>query len=226
MSRLTVDEIQSRVAGFVDQDEATANISTADYSLRLKYLNMAQHEWAEIYDWKVLYNEYNMNVSTSTGNASVALPNDFRKLASYPNITYDGTNSSLYAEVDPREDGMYGATDKRVWVLGTPQEGYILRIFGSTLASGSSVKVPYFRSPVSLASPANIADCPNADYLVKRTIALIWEAREDSRFPQYKAEAERLLANLIEFENVPSSAMDDRIRTNEEKKYDFRLGQD
>lgn len=225
MSRITVDEIQSRVAAFTDQDEDTSAISTDDYSLRLKYINMAQHEWAEAYDWSVLYTQYNMNISTSTGNASIALPNDFRKLAAYPNIIYDGTNVGPFKEVGPLDDYRYLPTDRRVWVLGSPNSGYVLRVFGASLSSGASVNIPYYRSPVSLASPANIADCPNADFLIKRSVALLWEARQDDRFPQYKADAERTLANLIEFESVPSPAFDDRIRTLSELDGDFRMGE-
>ena len=62
--RLTTDECQSQIAATVDQDENTANLSSSDYSLRLKYLNIAQEEWAETTDWQALYSEYNMNVST------------------------------------------------------------------------------------------------------------------------------------------------------------------
>ena len=152
------------------------------------------------------------------------LPNDFRKLASFPQISYDGTNTAKYSEVRPEEDAQYGATDKRVWILGSPQGGYTLRIFGSTLASGASVKVPYYRSPISLVSPANIPDIPNTDFLVKRTIAQIWEAREDPRFPQAKSDADRVLANLLEFEQAPSRAFDDRVKTQEELRFSFRIG--
>ena len=225
MANISVNEIQARVASIVDQDENTANISTTDYSLRLKYINMGLREWAESSDWQTLFAEYNMRVSTSTGNASVVLPTEFRKLAGYPKITYDGTATRDFPEVLPQEDGQYGATDRRVWILGNPDDRYILRVFGSTLASGASVKVPYYASPQSLVSPANIAEIPNQDYLVQRTIAHIWEAREDGRFPQAKAEAERILRNMMEYENAFSrAAAYDRVKTIDETKYKFRWG--
>lgn len=224
--RLSVDEIQSRIAAISDQDEATSNIDATDYSLRLKYINKGQHEWAEIQDWQTLFKEYNMNVSTSTGNASVALPNDFRKLAGYPKITFDGTNTESFSEVLPQEDH-YDANEKRVWILGNPNSGYILRVFGGTLASGASVKVPYFSSPGSLASPADISVVPNAEYLVQKTLSLIWESREDPRFPQAKAEAEKILQNMMERENTFNRASDYfRAKTWEEQKFGFRWGKD
>src|SRR3990167_7346378 len=227
MSRLSVDEIQSRIAAVVDQDEDTGNISSTDYSLRLTYINSGLHRWAEIYPWQVLYGEYNMLVSTSTGNASIVLPVNFRKLASYPKITYDGVSTEEFPEVLPQEDGQYTDTDKRVWLMGNPAGGYILRVFGTTLVSGASVKVPYYKAPASLVSPANLVDVPNADYVVQRTTAAIWESREDPRFPQAKVEAERILQNMIEYENVFSRASDaDRAKTVEQTKYNFRIGRD
>lgn len=225
MARLTVDNIQSKVASLVDQDENTSNLDSTDYSLRLTYLNRSLFKWAEIQDWQVLFKEYNMAVSTSTGNASVVLPNNFRKLAGYPKITFDGTNTADYAEVLPQND-QYEKTEKRVWILGNPNSGYILRVFGATLASGASVKVPYFASPVSLASPADIPEIPNAEYLVQDCIAQIWESREDPRFPQAKADADRILSNMLTFENTQNVASDwGRVKTVDEIKYGTRWGE-
>lgn len=227
MSRLSVDEIQSRVASMVDQDESTANLDSTDYSLRLTYINRELQEWAEIQNWQTLFSQYNMVISTSTGNASVVLPNDFRKLAGFPKITFDGSATANFPEVLPQQDG-YEPTDKRVWILGNPNSGYILRIFGTTLASGASVQVPYFRAPASVASPANIPDIPNSDYLVQKTIAMIWESREDPRFPQAKSEAERILQNMMEKENTFNEASDYyRAKTVDETKFgEFSWGKD
>lgn len=225
MARSTLDSIQSRVASVVDQDENTSNIDSTDYSLRLAYINRSLFRWAEIQDWQVLFKEYNMLVSTSTGNASVVLPTDFRRLAGYPQITFDAVTTDLYPEVLPQEDN-YEASERRVWILGDPSDRYILRVFGATLASGASVKVPYFASPVSLASPADIAEIPNTEYLVQDCIAQLWESREDNRFPQAKADAERILQNMMTFENTHNSASDyNRVKTVDERKYGMRWGE-
>ena len=224
MARLSTDEIQSRIAAVVDQDEDTSAISTDDYSLRLKYLNMAQSEWAETYDWDVLYTEYHMNVSTATGNASIALPQNFRKLASFPQIVYDGTNGASFPAVDLLDDKQYASTDKRVEILGNPEDTYTLHVLGVDLSSGASVMVPYFKSVGSLASPANIPTIPNADFLVKWSIAKVWESREDPRFPQAKAEAQQLLSNMIEFENTKNPVYNDSVKTQDETRWGFRWG--
>lgn len=222
MSRLTLDELQGRIASVVDQDPETSNIDTDDYALRRTYLNMAQHEWQEAYDWQALYKEFNCLVSTSAANASIALPADFRRLASYPRIGGDD-----YAETRPQEASRFGPTDKRVEVLGNPGDAYTLRVYGTTLASGTSVTVPYYASAGSLSTSSDISMVPNADYLVKRAVAYVLEAREDGKFPQMKQEAERILSNMLERENVHGEASTfDRVRTVEETRFNFRMGRD
>lgn len=225
--KITTDEVQSRIASIVDQNESTSAISSTDYSLRLKYINMALLEWAETYDWQCLYNEYNALISTSTGNASVALPTDFRKLASYPKITWDGSTTDEFPETRPQEAGKYLSTDKRIEILGNPQDTYTLRVYGVTLSSGASVKIPYYMSVQSLVSPSNVAEIPNPDYLVRRTIAHIWETREDPRFVEAKADAEKILRNMLEYENVfGEAAVHSRVYTQDEAKFNHRWGRD
>lgn len=217
--RESVDLLQSRIAGILEQDPTIGNIDSNDYALRLSYMNLAMREWAEAYDWQALYKEFNSLISTSAGNASVALPSDFRKLASYPVITYDGSNTALFPETRPQEAGQYAATDKRIEILGN-NKGYVMRIYGSTLASGASLKVPYYASVQSLATTTDVPEIPNADYLVKRVVAYWWESREDARFPEMKQEAERILATLIDYENTFGEASaSDRVKTPEETKY-------
>ena len=225
--RIPVDEINSRVAAVVDLDENIANLDTEDATLRRKYMEMAQREWAESSDWKALYAEYNMNISTATGNASVVLPADFRKLAGIAQVAYDGTSNDQFPATLPTEQYQYDDQYKRVAVLGSPYGGYVLRIFGASLASGTSVKVPYYRSPVSLSTGTTIPDVPNSEYLVQRTIAYVWEARGDERFPLAKSEAQNILANMIEYENVfPQGADYDHAKTVEQTRYNFRVGRD
>lgn len=227
MTRISVDLVQSRVASIVDEDPSSSNISTADYALRLAYMNMALTEWSEAYDWQALYTEYNTLTSTSTGNASIALPTDFRKLASFPVITYDGATSAQFPDTRPQTAGQYGSNDKRVQITGNPQDGYNMAVLGTALSSGVSIKVPYYMSVQSLVSPANIAEIPNPDYLVKRTIAYWWEARGDDRFPQMKLEAERILGTMLDYENTFGEAStDDRVKTVEQTRHgDFRWGE-
>lgn len=221
---VSVDEIQSRVAAVLDQNESTSAISAADYSLRLKYMNMGLLEWSQINDWQVLYKEYNVLVSTSSANASIALPDDFRKPSSRPLITYDGVTTEAFSITLPQNAPEYDSLQRRVEYLGNDFSGKTLRVYGTDLVSGASVKVPYYSSPQSLASPANIIPVSNPDYLVKRTLAYWWEAREDARFPSAKADAQQILQNMIEQENVyPVGADYGRVKT-VEQGVGFRIG--
>lgn len=227
MARFSVDEIQGRIAAIVDQDESTSNISAGDYSLRLKYINMSLSEWQESVNWQALYSEYNTLTSTSTGNASIALPSDYRKSAGPVKITWDGTITNEFIETLPQQAHQYEDTVKRYEILGNNQDQYTLRVRGATLSSGASIKIPYYMSVQSLVSPANIAEIPNPDYLIKRSVAYIWESREDNRFPGMKQEAEKILRNMIEYENIFSEgASTSRVKTQDESNFGFRWGKD
>lgn len=221
---LSVNELENRLASLVDQSSTAPTNTSDDWNLRLKFLNMSQSEWAELYDWQALYKEYNTLTSTNTGNCSVTLPSDFRKFGSFPKLAGDD-----YNEVRPQEKSKYLSSDKFVSLLGNPADGYTMVIHPGTtdaqVASGASVFVSYYASAASLVSPANISMCPNPDYLVTRAKAYLWESREDGRFPQAKQEAEKILQRMLEFENVHSEAStDDRVKTYEESRYSFRIG--
>lgn len=222
---VSLNDVQSKVAAILDQNESTSAISAADYSLRREYINMAQREWAETYDWRSLYRESNLRVSTSTGNASVAMPTDFRKLAQMPRITYDGATTEFFPEIRPQEKHMYSDTDLYIYLLGDQNAGFTMFVNAGTLSSGASILLPYYRSPASLVSPTNIAMCPNPEYLVQRTLAYVWESQVDERCPQAKFEADKILRQMLEYEQVYGESYDDRVVTTERKNFsNFRWG--
>lgn len=223
--RVTLDNVQSRIAAVLDQNEDTADISSADYSLRRTYINMAQREWSETYDWRSLYRESNLRVSTSTGNASVVLPREFRKLAAMPRITYDGSTTEFFPEIRPQEKHMYASTDLFVYVMGDQESEHIMFVNAGTLSSGASIMLPFYRSVVSLVSPTNVVMCPNPEYLVQRSLAYVWESQADERFPQAKQEADKILRQMLEHEQVYGEGYEDRIQTTERKNFNnFRWG--
>lgn len=224
---MTVDLIQSRVASIVDQNPSTSSLSASVYALRLAYINMALQEWSEAYDWQTLYTEYGTQTSTSTGNASIALPSDFRKLASFPVITVDGANTYAFPDTRPQTARQFISSDKRVEITGNPQDGYNMAVFGTALASGASIKVPYYKSVQSLATSSDIAEIPNPQYLIKRTISYWWEARNDPRYISVQQEAERILGTMIDYENTFGEASTfDRVKTVDETVYgDRRWGE-
>ncbi len=216
----TVDQIQSEVASVIDGDPVTANISSGDYALRLKYMNMALSEWEGTYDWQCLYNEYNVLVSVATGNASIALPTDFRKPASKPFIA-----GKALTIIRGQENFQYQPTDQRVAFFGNPKLNYTLVVYGTTLASGASITVPYYRSAGSLATSSDVPSIPDAQYLTRRTIAFWYESHDDDRFLNAKLDAERILGNLIDYENVfAEGSSSERVHSVDEINNRFRLG--
>lgn len=224
---LNVSQLQKRIAAIVDQDATEPTVAGDDWNLRLEFINMAQKEWSESYAWQVLYKEFYSQTSVSTGNATLSLPNDFRKLSSFPRIASgDGTSVDSYSEIRPQEKDQYSDTDKYVCIIGTEKDGYKMYIHPESLCSGASILVPYLSTPSSLATTTDVSPCPAPEYLIQRSIAYLWEAREDNRFPLAKAEADKILARLLEFESTYNDASAyDRVKTREEKYYSFRIGE-
>lgn len=224
---MTVDNIMGRIAAIVDQDPDTSNISTGDYALRLRYMNMALMDWSETWNWQTLFREYNVLASTSSANASVVLPSNFRKSAGPALIAHDGANTDVFPETQQQNARDYPDNHKRVAILGNPADGYVLRVYGVDMVSGASIKFPFYVSPTSLATSSDVPMIPNPNYLIKKTIGYLWESREDSRFQLMLAEADQILQNMIEYENMfPVDADYGRVKTVEETQYKFRLGRD
>ncbi len=187
----------------------------------LIFTKTAIGEYENAYDWQHLYSEYNVLVSTASNNASIALPQDFRKPASKPWIA--GTQ---YPIVRPQESGQFAPTKNRVSFFGNPRVNYTLVVFGDPLASGASITLPYYRSAGSLATTTDVPSIPDTQFLTQRAIAYWYEGHEDARFPSAMQEAQRILATLIDYENVfPEGSTDDHAKTKEEQT-NFRIGED
>ena len=217
----------SSVAALVDQNQDTTQISSADYALRLRYMNMALDEWSEAYDWDCLYKEYNTMTSTASGNATVMMPSDFRKLASFPKITHTGNQTDAFPEVLPYQDNQFNDTDLRVNLFGNPNLGYSMLVKGVNMQSGASIMIPYYYAPASLASGVQIPEIPCGQFIFKRTIAYLWQGREDPRFPAMQSDAQNELMNLIQFEETKGRAsFDDTVKTVEQTRAQYRWGRD
>jgi hypothetical protein len=226
---MTIDEVQSQIAAVLDQDEDTSSVSTDDYSLRLTYINRREKAWSEAGKWESLVKEYNTLTSTNSGNCSISLPSDFRTISSFPVIAYDGVNSSEFTQIRPQEEsGFDSKSQKYVKILGNKNAGYTMVVNSANsdrqLSSGASIKVLYFSTPASHASPADVIYCPNPEYIVQGVVADIWEAQEDARFQGAKSEANIILSNMLEFENTPSEAAYNRQVRPVEQKYNYRWG--
>ena len=225
----TVDEIQAGIAGTIDLDPEVSHISAEDYALRLKYINRRERAWSEIGKWQCLIKEYNTLTSTNSGNCSISLPVDFRSLSVYPEITFDGVHTVKFPEIRPQEEAHFDKESSQyIKIMGNPYSGYTMVVNPATsdkqLASGASIKVLYFSTPASLASPTDVVTCPNPEYLIEGVIADIWGAQEDARFQAAKAQANITLSNMLEFEFTPSEAAYNRGVKTYEQRYGFKWG--
>ena len=228
---ITLEEIQARIAAIIDQDSEAPDYSSEDWLLRRRYINMAQDEWAQLYNWPSLFREYNTMTSTSTSNVTVSLPTDFRVISGYPKVPTNGTNDE-FPQVLPQQRSQKDKTDKYFYQVGDRRLGYSLVFNPGTasgqFASGASIYINYFATPASLVSPSDISSCPDAEYLVKRATAYLLESREDPRYPNAKVEDEKILQRLLKRETTHNESQNDysRIRTVEETRYGFRIGRD
>lgn len=216
--------LQTSLAALVDQS-ITVTDGDTDWDLRLQYLNSAQREWAEVYPWKILIKESNSltSLATSGGTATIAMPSTFRKLAGYPKIAESSTYA--YPEIRPQEKDQYTSSDHYCYVLGNPSDSYYLIVHPALTASGASIYIPYVFTPADLSSATDVSPCANPEFLVQRAASLLWESREDARFPQAKAQADKILARMLEFEtSFFDQAERRRVKTVEETRYSFKWG--
>lgn len=221
----TLEDIQRNIANEIDQSDTSPTVGGADWTIRLDIINRALRDWAETYDWDELHKIHNGLVSTSLGNASYALPSDFRKLDGFPRIVSDGLTAYDFPEVNPSNNLRYTDSDKFVNLLGNPNSNRVMYIHSSTLSSGASVQFTYWASPASLTTGTQVAEIPDASYLVQKTLYYIYKGREDGRFPEAKVEADRILARMIENQNTRGiSSTDRRVSVNIDPYKNWRIG--
>lgn len=218
----TVDEIQEQISSEIDQSSVAPTTSDTDWSIRLNLINRSLKDWADSYEWESLKKIYNGRISTSTGNASVSLPSNFKKIDGYVRIPdYD------LQIVNPTENLLYTDTDKYANVLGNEVDGKTLHINAGTLASGASIQFTYYAFPASLTTTTQVSEIPDPTYLVQRTLYYLYKGREDGRFPEAKVESDRILARMIENENTKGwGEKDRRVHVYSHPFRDFRVGRD
>jgi hypothetical protein len=227
MAKMTVSQIMRQVSATVNQEATAPTDGSAEWSLWLDYINRAYQEWAEANDWESLRKRY-FPIVSGVSLASVALPDDFNKLATSVKVWGETEDGVDFPEVMPEQIGIYQSSDKYMTVVGNHTNGWNMVFHPGTLASGASVQVDYFSTPTSLASSTNIPITADPQYLIDRTIGFIFEARSDPRFQIEENKARDRLLMMIENANAskynsysnPSQIM------SPERKAGFRLGRD
>lgn len=223
----TLQDIQNQIANELDQSSTAPTVSGTDWNIRVNSINRALIDWTESYDWKALLKVHGGVISTATGNASYALPSDFKKLDGYPRITFDGTNTDEFSVWNPSKNSQLLDSDRYVNILGNDRDGKVMYIHAPTLSSGASVTFTYYSLPATLATTTHVVPVPDPSYLVQRSLYYLYKAREDGRFPEAKVEADKILARMIENENSLGLSDSERTIHNwQTQKYSFRLGRD
>lgn len=221
-----VQEMQEQLASILDNSSSAPTAGGTDWNIRLNLLNRAQLDWAEVYDWRALLKTINTRTSVASSNATITLPSDFRKLASFPEITWDGSATYIFPEVDQTTRLQYADTDPYVSIIGNPRDNYTLILHPASIVSGASIYYTYFSSPASLASAVDQTNCPDPSYLVEKAAYYFLRGREDTRYNEALARSEAILSRLVENENTRGEAFDDRVKTVLETKHSFRIGRD
>lgn len=226
MARQTVDQIMKMVAATVNQEASSPTAGGSEYNLWLEYINRTVDEWGQAHDWDVLRKTFQPAV-VGVSVASVSLPDDFRKLSGPVKL-------GLLGEVNPQEipielperTGMHNSTDKYLTIQGDTSVGRSLLFSPGTLASGASLNVPYFSTPTSFASPAQITPIPDPQFIVDRVIAYIFESRSDPRFQIVENKARDRLLVMIENANASSydSYSNQNPIQNTLRRIGFRIG--
>lgn len=219
----TLAEVEQRINAIAGQSLSTTEGDT-DWLLRRSYINRAQQDWANRFDWSQLYTEVNSLTSNGSALASIPLPQNFRKLAGYPKFA-TGASNDQFPEVDAFERGRFSSTDQYSYVLGNAS-GYNLIVNPATFNSGTSLFYSYYRSPISLISGSDISDCPDPNYLVQQSLYYYFLSQEDARFQDARAEAERILATMFESSITRGIGYHNEVLNVDDTKYNFRFGRD
>lgn len=191
-------EILKSVGAITDQD---ASLPTgSDLTQRLQFANDALGEWADTYTWTDLRSTIYVNTTTASVT-SLGLPVNFREPLS-PLVEFNDDGSKWVYNVVPAVDRFNKfSTDKYCYLDGTyPTKALIIP---NALPSGASLQIDYMSFPSSLATLTDTVPVSATQYMVKKIAALVLQGRGDPRFPSIQNDAQRILSNAIEEQNVP-----------------------
>lgn len=230
MARLTVDQIMVQIASTVNQESTSPSVGGAEWTLWMSFINRAHQEWAESNDWEELRKDFYPTIIANS-TATVVLPQDFKKIAAAPILfgtsQGDGVNGQEYPETMPEQKGLYNQDDLYVEIRGNLSDGFSMVWHPGTLASGSSILIPYFSTPTSLVTSNQVLTLGDPQYVVDRVIGYILEARSDPRFQQQEAKAREKLLQMVEQSNLSkytSYAGQNYVQTSPLRKLGFRMG--
>ena len=193
-----LSDILKSVGAIADQD---ASLPTgSDLTQRIQFANDALAEWADTYTWQDLRTTIYINTTTDS-TTSIGLPTNFREPMS-PIVNFLNTGYKEIYELIPAQDRFNKIPeDKYCYVTGL--YGTKALVIPNGLASGASLQFDYMSFPSSLATLTDSVPISATQYMVKKVTALVLQGRGDPRFPSIQNDAQRILSNAIEEQNVP-----------------------
>lgn len=211
----TLSDLLSSIGAYYDLDTTTP--TGDDLTVRTNFINQAQKEWANAYQWSSLRKTYALPITASA--VSIALPADFKNLMS---PVYERSTQLQYIEINPADQYLKTASDYYVTIGGNNQTGKYINI-NPPIASTASLVFEYQSVPTSLTTLTDVSPCPNDRYLSLRSLAMLLESVSDPRFVNVKDDADRELKSMVEDEAYGSGGMNNEV-PNYFKKRNFRLG--
>lgn len=185
----TLEDILISVNSYVD---LAAELPTGDeLSTRTNYANRAIWDATAVYQFPEFNKVYSVTASTS---ATLPLPSGFREFKGNPK-QYTGGVWQEYEEVDFQERYNKSSGDRYCYVLGNPQEGYVV-VFNN-LISGDTLNIDYQQFPSGFATLTSVCELADPTYVATKVESYILQARGDDRFPTVDANAEKKLRNLV-----------------------------
>lgn len=185
----TLNDILLNISSHLDLE--TTLPSDTELTYRIDMVDQALQDWASIYDWRQLKQEFYPSYSSGI---TVALPDNFRNFTTAPRVYRQGAWYD-YPEVLPEEKFEQEELDRYCYVLGDSGVGY--NAIFNNLDSGASISIIYQRYPSSMASPSDLCEVPDPQYLVYKAVAYVLMGRSDARFQVVDAMAEQKLSNMI-----------------------------
>lgn len=174
-----------------------------DLDVRIQYINDALGEWADSYTWKDLNTTKTFNITADqVALTGMSLPTTFREPLTpfYITNTINGIPDK-YELIDKAQRFNMDPDAKYCYIDGTIMNKYLY--VNTSLASGAVCQMDYMAFPTAITTTTDYLPITSSQYVISRVSAKVFQARGDARFPGLQAEAQRLLSNAIEEQNVP-----------------------
>lgn len=173
-----------------------AALPTGDeLTLRSNYANQAVWDAsasAQFGEFTITYNVTTPTVNTSL--VTVALGSiAFREFEEIPTII--GDPNDQYPEIKPGKRVDRQPKDRYCYVLGNPQEGY--HVIFNNLTPNKTLALTVQRYPTGLATLTSVCELPDPTFVTRKIEEYVLYSRGDERFPQARAGAQQILANMV-----------------------------